>query len=95
MPRCCGPGRLSNRTVEIPLPKLRPNGTAILAIHGKRARRSQPRTWISTSYHGARPGFSGADLANLVNESRDQRRGARDRGVLSAADFEKQPGTGS
>jgi cell division protease FtsH len=76
------PGRF-DRTVEIPLPHLFER-TAILAIHAQDKRLS-PDVDLDAVARGT-PGFSGADLANLVNEAainavRDQRN------VLTAADF--------
>jgi len=76
------PGRF-DRTVEIPLPNYAER-TAILKIHGK-GKTLAPDVDLDVVARGT-PGFSGADLANLVNEAainavRD------DRGVLSAADF--------
>ena len=77
------PGRF-DRTVEIPLPNY-VERTAILKIHGK-GKTLAPDVDLEVVARGT-PGFSGADLANLVNEAainavRD------DRGVLSAADFD-------
>ena len=77
------PGRF-DRTVEIPLPN-RVERTAILAIHGK-GKALDPAVDLDVISRGT-PGFSGADLANLVNEAainavRDGRR------VLTAADFD-------
>ncbi len=77
------PGRF-DRTVEIPLPNY-VERTAILKIHGK-GKTLAPDVDLDRVARGT-PGFSGADLANLVNEAainavRD------DRGVLSAADFD-------
>ena len=77
------PGRF-DRTVEIPLPNY-VERTAILTIHGK-GKTLAPDVDLDVVARGT-PGFSGADLANLVNEAainavRD------DRGVLSAADFD-------
>jgi cell division protease FtsH len=77
------PGRF-DRTVEIPLPN-RTERTAILAIHGK-GKTLAPDVDLDVVSRGT-PGFSGADLANLVNEAainavRDDRR------ILSAADFD-------
>jgi cell division protease FtsH len=76
------PGRF-DRTVEIPLPNQRER-TAILAIHGQK-KQLGPGVDLDAVSRGT-PGFSGADLANLVNEAainavRDHRE------VLSAADF--------
>jgi cell division protease FtsH len=77
------PGRF-DRTVEIPLPNV-VERTAILKIHGK-GKTLAPDVDLDVVARGT-PGFSGADLANLVNEAainavRD------DRDVLSAADFD-------
>ena len=76
------PGRF-DRTVEIPLPNQRER-TAILAIHGQK-KQLGPDVDLGAVSRGT-PGFSGADLANLVNEAainavRDHRE------ILSAADF--------
>ena len=76
------PGRF-DRTVEIPLPSYMER-TAILAIHG-RGKRLAPDVDLDVVSRGT-PGFSGADLANLVNEAAINAVRA-DRGVLSAADF--------
>ena len=59
------PGRF-DRTVEIPLPNNRER-TAILAIHGK-GKTLAPDVDLDVVSRGT-PGFSGADLANLVNEA--------------------------
>jgi cell division protease FtsH len=76
------PGRF-DRTVEIPLPNQKER-TAILAIHG-RGKKLGPDVDLDTVSRGT-PGFSGADLANLVNEAAiNAVRNRRD--VLSAADF--------
>jgi len=77
------PGRF-DRTVEIPLPNLAER-TAILAIHGK-GKTLAPDVDLSVVARGT-PGFSGADLANLVNEAAINAVRA-DRSVLSAADFD-------
>ncbi len=76
------PGRF-DRTVEIPLPG-RAERTAILAIHAK-GKTLAPEVDLDAVSRGT-PGFSGADLANLVNEAainavRDRRR------VIGAEDF--------
>jgi cell division protease FtsH len=77
------PGRF-DRTVEIPLPNL-VERTAILTIHGK-GKTLAPDVDLGIVARGT-PGFSGADLANLVNEAAIN--AVRDnRGVLSAADFD-------
>jgi len=76
------PGRF-DRTVEIPLPNQKER-TAILAIHG-RNRKLGPDVDLDVVSRGT-PGFSGADLANLVNEAAiNAVRDGRD--VLSASDF--------
>ena len=76
------PGRF-DRTVEIPLPNQKER-MAILAIHG-RGKKLGPDVDLDTVSRGT-PGFSGADLANLVNEAAiNAVRSGRD--VLSAADF--------
>jgi cell division protease FtsH len=76
------PGRF-DRTVEIPLPNQKER-MAILAIHG-RGKTLGPDVDFGTVSRGT-PGFSGADLANLVNEAAIN--AVRDgRNVLSAADF--------
>ncbi len=72
------PGRF-DRTVEIPLPNS-VERTAILAIHG-RGKTLAPDVDLSAVARGT-PGFSGADLANLVNEAAINAVRA-DRGVLS------------
>jgi cell division protease FtsH len=77
------PGRF-DRTVEIPLPNHRER-TAILAIHGK-GKTLAPDVDLDVVSRGT-PGFSGADLANLVNEAAINAVRV-DRSVLSAADFE-------
>ena len=59
------PGRF-DRTVEIPLPNQKER-TAILAIHG-RGKQLGPDVDLDAVSRGT-PGFSGADLANLVNEA--------------------------
>jgi cell division protease FtsH len=77
------PGRF-DRTVEIPLPNY-VERTAILAIHGRR-KTLAPNVDLDVVSRGT-PGFSGADLANLVNEAAINAVRAN-RGVLSAADFD-------
>ena len=59
------PGRF-DRTVEIPLPNQKER-TAILAIHGQ-GKQLGPDVDLDAVSRGT-PGFSGADLANLVNEA--------------------------
>jgi len=77
------PGRF-DRTVEIPLPN-QAERSAILGIHG-RDKRFAPDVDLD-AVSRATPGFSGADLANLVNEAAiNAVRAHRD--VLSAADFD-------
>jgi cell division protease FtsH len=76
------PGRF-DRTVEIPLPN-QAERTAILAIHG-RGKRFGRDVNLDVVSRGT-PGFSGADLANLVNEAAINAVRAR-RDVLTAADF--------
>ncbi len=76
------PGRF-DRTVEIPLPN-QAERTAILAIHA-RTKKLGPRVDLDAVSRGT-PGFSGADLANLVNEAAINAVRAR-RAVISAADF--------
>ena len=76
------PGRF-DRTVEIPLPN-RTERTAILTIHGK-GKTLASDVDLDVVSRGT-PGFSGADLANLVNEAAIN--AVRDgRQVLGAADF--------
>jgi cell division protease FtsH len=77
------PGRF-DRTVEIPLPNYAER-TAILAIHG-RGKKLAPDVDLSLVARGT-PGFSGADLANLVNEAAINAVRA-DRSVVGAADFD-------
>jgi cell division protease FtsH len=77
------PGRF-DRTVEIPLPN-RTERSAILAIHG-RGKALDPDVDLD-AVSGGTPGFSGADLANLVNEAAINAVRA-DRTILSAADFD-------
>ena len=64
-PALLRPGRF-DRQVEIPLPNLRER-TAILRIHAK-GKRLVSDVDLEAVARGA-PGFSGADLANLVNEA--------------------------
>src|SRR5438067_412046 len=64
-PALLRPGRF-DRQVEIPLPNLRER-TAILQIHAK-GKRLAPDVDLDAVARGT-PGFSGADLANLVNEA--------------------------
>ncbi len=76
------PGRF-DRTVEIPLPN-QAERTAILAVHGRGKRLSRDVDLDAVSR--GTPGFSGADLANLVNEAAINAVRAR-RDILTAADF--------
>src|SRR6202042_651641 len=76
------PGRF-DRIVEIPLPNQKER-TAILGIHAK-SRKLGPDVDLDAVSRGT-PGFSGADLANLVNEAAINAVRNR-RAVLSAADF--------
>jgi cell division protease FtsH len=81
-PALLRPGRF-DRTVEIPLPN-RTERAKILAVHIK-ARRLAPDVDLDV-VAGLTPGFSGADLANLVNEAAIVAVRA-DREVITAADF--------
>jgi cell division protease FtsH len=76
------PGRF-DRTVEIPLPNQKER-TAILAIHG-RGKKLSPDVDLDAVSRGT-PGFSGADLANLVNEAAINAVRAG-RNTLTAEDF--------
>jgi len=81
-PALLRPGRF-DRQVEIPLPNLRER-TAILKVH-TRSKRLADDVDLDVVARST-PGFSGADLANLVNEAaivavRD------DRDTLNASDF--------
>ncbi|MCU1668913.1 MAG: microtubule-severing ATPase [Blastococcus sp.] len=77
------PGRF-DRSVEISLPNQRER-RAILAIHG-RSKTLADDVDLDTVSRGT-PGFSGADLANLVNEAAiNAVRGGHD--VLTEADFD-------
>jgi cell division protease FtsH len=76
------PGRF-DRTVEIPLPN-KSERKAILAIHG-RGKKFGADVDLDVVARGT-PGFSGADLANLVNEATIN--AVRDhRAVVTAGDF--------
>jgi cell division protease FtsH len=81
-PALLRPGRF-DREVTIPLPTL-PDRLAILQVHalGKRLDQTVDLEVVARGT----PGFSGADLANLVNEAAIVAVRA-DREVLSAADF--------
>jgi cell division protease FtsH len=77
------PGRF-DRTVEIPLPNQKERA-AILAIHG-RGKKLGPDVDLDAVSRGT-PGFSGADLANLINEAAiNAVRAERD--VVTAADLD-------
>jgi cell division protease FtsH len=83
-PALLRPGRF-DRQVTIPLPTL-PERAAILAVHC-RGKKLAPDVDLNVVARGT-PGFSGADLANLVNEAAIN--AVRDnRDVLTAADFDK------
>jgi cell division protease FtsH len=77
------PGRF-DRTVEIPLPNQKERA-AILAIHA-RGKTLDPDVDLDALSRGT-PGFSGADLANLVNEAAINAVRA-DRTTLRADDFD-------
>src|SRR5204862_7509248 len=78
------PGRF-DRQVEIPLPNLRERA-AILAVHVK-GKQLGPDVDLEVVARGS-PGFSGADLANLVNEAAIVAvRDGRDR--IAARDFDE------
>jgi cell division protease FtsH len=82
-PALLRPGRF-DRQVTIPLPNLRERA-AILAVHS-RGKKLAPDVNLDAVARGT-PGFSGADLANLVNEAaifavRENR------DVITAADFD-------
>jgi cell division protease FtsH len=77
------PGRF-DRTVEIPLPNLAER-SAILAIHSQ-TKRLADGVDLALVARGT-PGFSGADLANLVNEAAINAVRGR-RSVLDADDFD-------
>src|SRR6202011_5222794 len=64
-PALLRPGRF-DRTVEIPLPN-QAEGQAILAVHTA-DKKLAPDVDLDVVARGT-PGFSGADLANLVNEA--------------------------
>jgi cell division protease FtsH len=82
-PALLRPGRF-DRQITIPLPNLRER-TAILQVHC-RGKKLAPDVDLETVARGT-PGFSGADLANLVNEAAifAVRAG---REVITAADFD-------
>jgi cell division protease FtsH len=82
-PALLRPG-LFDREVEVPLPTL-DDREAILLVHSK-DKKLAPGVDLRVLARGT-PGFSGADLANLVNEAAiNAVRAARD--VLTAADFD-------
>jgi cell division protease FtsH len=81
-PALLRPGRF-DRQVEIPLPNLRER-KAILEVHA-RSKQLGPDVDLEVVARGT-PGFSGADLANLVNEAAIVAVRAG-RNVLSANDF--------
>jgi cell division protease FtsH len=81
-PALLRPGRF-DRQVEIPLPNLRER-TAILEIHAK-GKKIGPGVDLDAVARGT-PGFSGADLANLVNEATIVAVRAR-RDMVTAEDF--------
>jgi cell division protease FtsH len=81
-PALLRPGRF-DRQVEIPLPNLRER-TAILGVHAK-GKKLGPDVDLEAVARGT-PGFSGADLANLLNEAAIVAvRASRD--VITASDF--------
>jgi cell division protease FtsH len=77
------PGRF-DRMVEIPLPN-QLERTAILAIHG-RGKTLAAEVDLDAVSRGT-PGFSGADLANLLNEAAINAVRA-ERGIITAADLD-------
>jgi cell division protease FtsH len=81
-PALLRPGRF-DRQVEIPLPNQRERAL-ILAVHGDGKRFSDDVDFDAVAR--ATPGFSGADLANLVNEAAIVAVRA-ERDVVTAADF--------
>jgi cell division protease FtsH len=82
-PALLRPGRF-DRQVTIPLPNVTERA-AILAVHS-RGKKLASDVDLNAVARGT-PGFSGADLANLVNEAAiNAVRGKRD--VLTAADFD-------
>ncbi len=83
-PALLRPGRF-DRQVEIPLPNQRERA-AILAVHAK-GKHLAPDVDLEAVSRGT-PGFSGADLANLINEAAITAvRGGRD--VITAGDFDE------
>jgi cell division protease FtsH len=83
-PALLRPGRF-DRQVIIPLPTL-PDRLAILQVHAV-GKKLAPDADLTVVARGT-PGFSGADLANLVNEAAIVAVRA-DRDVLTAADFDE------
>ncbi|MGO9876830.1 MAG: ATP-dependent zinc metalloprotease FtsH [Acidimicrobiia bacterium] len=83
-PALLRPGRF-DRQVEIPLPNLRER-TAILGVHAHE-KRLGPDVDLENVARGT-PGFSGADLANLVNEAAIVAV-RHDRDTLAASDFDE------
>ncbi len=83
-PALLRPGRF-DRQVTIPLPTL-PERLAILAVHA-RGKRLDQSVNLEVVARGT-PGFSGADLANLVNEAAIVAVRAN-REILSSADFDE------
>ena len=83
-PALLRPGRF-DRQVTIPLPTL-PERLAILQVHA-RDKRLDPNVDLAAVARGT-PGFSGADLANLINEAAIVAVRAN-RDVLTAADFDE------
>jgi len=81
-PALLRPGRF-DRQVEIPLPNLKERA-AILAVHAK-GKKLAPDVDLEVVARGT-PGFSGADLANLVNEAAIVAVRAN-RDVVTAGDF--------
>jgi cell division protease FtsH len=83
-PALLRPGRF-DRQIVVPLPDLEER-LPILQVHCK-GQAHEPRRGPRTSWPGARPGMSGADLANLVNEAalHAVRRGSLD---IAMVDFE-------
>ena len=82
-PALLRPGRF-DRQITIPLPNLAER-EAILTVHC-RGKKLDPDVDLNVVARGT-PGFSGADLANLVNEAAiNAVRGGRD--VITADDFD-------
>jgi cell division protease FtsH len=83
-PALLRPGRF-DRQVEIPLPNLKERA-AILAVHSK-GKKLGPDVDLAVVARGT-PGFSGADLANLLNEAAIVAVRAQ-RDTVSADDFDQ------